>query len=95
MFLNERSYVNQSCSSNLLIKCVYMKKSNNIREKIIKILRKHPEGLTIVEITKEINMSRNAVTKYVYQLLGEGSIFQREVGTAKLCYLKGKKYGKK
>ncbi len=80
-------------SANLL--GVPMKKKNNVRERIIKILRKHPEGLTTVEIADKIGMSRHAVTKYVYQLLGEGSILQREVGTAKLCYLKGKKYGKK
>ncbi len=68
-----------------------MKKKNNVREKIIKILRKRPEGLTTVEIAEEIGMSRHTVTKYVYQLLGESLIFQRRVGTAKLCYLRMRK----
>jgi len=73
-----------------------MKKKNNVKERIIKVLKKHPEGLTTVEIAEEIGMSRHAVTKYIYQLLGEGLIFQREVGTAKLCYLKGgRKHGRK
>ena len=70
-------------------------KKNGIREKIIKILKKHPEGLTTVDIAKEIGMTRHSVTKYIYQLLGEGLIFQREIGTAKLCYLKGRKYARK
>jgi predicted transcriptional regulator len=70
-------------------------KKKGIREKVIKILEKHPEGLTTVEISKEIGMSRHTIAKYVYQLLGEGLIFQREVGTAKICYLKGKKHGRK
>ncbi|NIO44413.1 MAG: HTH domain-containing protein [Candidatus Aenigmarchaeota archaeon] len=73
-----------------------MKKKNNVKQKIIRILKKHPEGLTTVEIAEKIKMSRHAVTKYIYQLLGEGLIFQREVGTAKLCYLKGRrKHGRK
>jgi len=66
-------------------------KNNNVKERIIKILKKHPEGLTTVEIAEKIGMSRHAVTKYIYQLLGEKKIYQREVGTAKLCYLKVRK----
>jgi len=72
-----------------------MKKSNGIREKIIKILKEHPEGLTTVDIVKYIGMSRHSLAKYIYQLLGEGKISQREIGTAKLCYLKGKKHERK
>lgn len=70
-------------------------KNNNIKGKIIKVLKKHPEGLTIIEIADKIGMSRHTITKYVYQLIGEGLIFYREIGTAKLCYLKGKKHGRK
>jgi len=70
-------------------------KKKGIREKVIKILEKHPEGFTTVDIAEEIGMTRHSVTKYIYQLLGEDNIFQREIGTAKLCYLKGKKHGRK
>jgi len=70
-------------------------KKNGIREKVIKILEKHPEGFTTVDVAEEIGMTRHSVTKYIYQLLGEGLIFQREVGTAKLCYLKGRKHARK
>ncbi|MEM5778761.1 MAG: helix-turn-helix domain-containing protein [Candidatus Aenigmatarchaeota archaeon] len=61
--------------------------ARNIRNEIIEILEKHPEGLTLVEIEKIIGVSKHTVAKYIYQLVGEGLIYQREVGTAKLCYL--------
>lgn len=49
---------------------------------------KHPEGLTFTQIAKLVGMHRHTVTKYVYQLIGSGEIYQREVGTARLCYLR-------
>jgi hypothetical protein len=64
------------------------KRKNDVKKRVIEILKEHPEGLTTVDISKYIGMSRHSVTKYIYQLLGEGTISQREVGTAKLCYLK-------
>lgn len=86
--------LNISSHSRRNPKMIIMNDKNNVKGRVIKILKKHPEGLTILDISKEIGMSRHAVTKYVYQLLGERKIFQREVGTAKLCYLR-EKYGKK
>jgi len=59
------------------------------KSKIVEILKEHPEGLTTVDIAKYIGMTRQSVTKYVYQLLGEGLIYQKKIGTAKICYLKG------
>jgi hypothetical protein len=66
-------------------------KKGNVRERIIKILKEHPEGLTTVDISKYIGMTRHSIAKYVYQLLGEGLIYQKNVGASKLCYLKVKK----
>ena len=60
----------------------------SIKEKIIKILRDHPEGLTIVDIAKNLGMHRLTATKYIYSLVGAGIIYQRIIGPAKLCYLK-------
>ncbi len=60
----------------------------NIKERIIEILKKHPEGLTIIELSRILGVHRHTLTKYVYQLIGEGLIYQRKVGTAKLCYLR-------
>jgi DNA-binding IclR family transcriptional regulator len=61
---------------------------NNVKERIIEALREHPEGLTRVEIAKIIGSHRHTVTKYIYELVGKKLVYQREVGTAKLCYLK-------
>jgi DNA-binding IclR family transcriptional regulator len=55
---------------------------------IIEVLKKHPEGLTLQNIANLTAMSRLTATKYVHELIGEGKIYQREVGMAKLCYLK-------
>jgi len=65
----------------------------NLRNRIIKTLRKYPEGLTILSLSKILKMNRITVTKYVYGLEGSGIISHRKIGTAKLCFLakKGEK----
>jgi len=60
----------------------------DVKNKIVEILKEHPEGLTTVDIAKYTGMTRQSVTKYIYQLLGEGIIYQKKIGTAKICYLK-------
>ena len=58
------------------------------RRKIIEVLKKHPEGLTIQQISSMIGLSRLTTAKYLHELLGAEIITQRKVGRAKLCYLK-------
>ena len=58
------------------------------RTLIINILRKHPDGLTITSIAELAGMHRHTATKYVYELKGAGVINERDVGSAKLCYLR-------
>lgn len=58
------------------------------KKRIIEELRKHPEGLTLNKVAKLTKMSRLTATKYVHELIGEGVVYQRKVGMAKLCYLK-------
>jgi len=70
-------------------------KKNNVRERIIEILKKHPEGLTILELTKIMGMNRITISKYVYGLISEDLISQRRVGPAKICCLKEDNNGKK
>jgi len=60
---------------------------NRVKDRIKKVLFEHPEGLPILEIARLVGMHRHTVTKYVFQLIGSGEIYQREVGTARLCYL--------
>ena len=63
---------------------------NKIREGIIEALRKNPQGLTILDISKVLEVNRNTVTKYIYELSGAGVIEHRKIGTAKLCFLNKK-----
>lgn len=61
---------------------------NNVREKIIKILKEHPEGLTLLNISKITGMNRITISKYVYGLIAENLVCQRKIGPAKMCYLR-------
>ena len=63
---------------------------SKVRDKILILLKKHPQGLTIMEIAELLDVSRITIAKYVYGLVIEGLITQRQIGPAKLCYLKGK-----
>jgi len=54
----------------------------------LNLLKKHPEGLTIQKISEFLGTSRITATKYIHELIGEGKIYQRKVGVAKLCYVK-------
>lgn len=65
-----------------------MQSKKNPKKLIIETLKKHPEGLTLQKISDLTDMSRLTATKYVHELIGEGKIYQRSVGMAKLCYLK-------
>jgi DNA-binding IclR family transcriptional regulator len=55
---------------------------------VLETLRKHPEGLTILELAKFTEMNRLTVAKYVCVLIAEKLISERRIGSAKLCYLK-------
>ena len=58
------------------------------KDLIIKILREHPEGLMLSEIAELTGMNRLTVTKYVHELMGSKSIFQKKVAAARVCYLR-------
>ena len=60
---------------------------NGIGKRIVQLLKKHPQGLTITDISNFLGLNRNTVTKYIYELSGAGVIVQRRIGAAKLCYL--------
>lgn len=62
--------------------------SKEIKEKIIKNLEKHPEGLTIEELSQLIKAHRQTITKYIFELTGNGTVLRRWVGPASLHYLK-------
>jgi predicted transcriptional regulator len=60
----------------------------NPKEEIKKVLRNHPEGLMLSEIAEITGMNRFTVTKYVHELMGNKSIFQKKVAAARVCYLR-------
>ena len=65
-----------------------MRSKKNPKKLIIETLKKHPEGLTLQKTANLTRMSRLTATKYIHELMGEGKVYQRSIGMAKLCYLK-------
>jgi DNA-binding IclR family transcriptional regulator len=63
-------------------------KENNVRERLIETLKQHPEGLTILNISKILGINRFTASKYIYGLISEDIAYQRKVGPAKICCLK-------
>lgn len=64
-----------------------MKQKDNDKEKIVEILFKHPEGLSINEISDYVGSHRHTVNKYIHELIGAGIVHQRDFGIIKLHYL--------
>ncbi|MBI2044227.1 hypothetical protein HYT24_02580 [Candidatus Pacearchaeota archaeon] len=60
------------------------------KEAVSDLLKKNPMGLTIVEISKLLKISRNTVAVALAELKGEGKITIRPVGKAKLHYWRQK-----
>ena len=59
------------------------------KELIEKLLKTNTEGLTIVEISKLLKISRNTVAVVLAELKGANLIRIRPIGRAKLHYWKG------
>jgi predicted transcriptional regulator len=58
-----------------------------LKEDIIKVIKKHPEGLTATEISKVLGYHRHTITKYILVLEAVGIIYRRRVGSATLHYI--------
>jgi Mn-dependent DtxR family transcriptional regulator len=63
------------------------------KDLVVKLLKKRRDGLTVVEIAKELKISRNTVSVALAELKGAKLIRVRPVGVAKLHYWKGGKNG--
>jgi len=59
------------------------------KEAVAGLLRRDTDGLTITEIARSLNISRNTAAVALAELKGEGRIRIREVGMAKLHYWQG------
>jgi PAS domain S-box-containing protein len=55
--------------------------------KIRSLLKFHPRGLTISDISQRLKMNRNSVAKYLEILEISGSVEMRQMGAAKVFYL--------
>jgi PAS domain S-box-containing protein len=55
--------------------------------KIGSLLKKHPRGLTISEISQQISVHRNSAAKYLEILQVSGRVEKRELGAAKIFFL--------
>jgi len=55
--------------------------------KITKVLKDNPRGMTITQISKEINLNRNSVAKYLEVLLISGHVEMKSYGPAKVFFM--------
>jgi response regulator of citrate/malate metabolism len=58
-------------------------------KKIKDALKDKPKGLTITEISEATGLGRITVKKYLLYLLSKKEVESRQVGVAKVFYLKG------
>ena len=61
------------------------------KEVVVDLLRKNSRGLTIIEISKQLKISRNTTAIALAELKGEKTISVRPIGKAKLHYWEGGK----
>jgi len=61
------------------------------KDLVIKVLKKNRDGLTVIEISRILKISRNTVAVALAELKGAELIRIRPIGKAKLNYWKGKK----
>lgn len=61
------------------------------KEAVEEILRKNTDGLTVIDISKQLKISRNTVAVALAELKGAELIRVRPIGKAKLNYWNGKK----
>lgn len=67
-------------------------RGEEIKRKAVEILRNHPEGLSIEDLSRLIKAHRQTITKYVFELKGADVIYRRRIGAVTLHYLK-ERYG--
>lgn len=59
-----------------------------VKERILEVLKKHPEGLTIEDLSKILEVHRQTVTKYVLVLEALNLVYRRRIGPVTLQYLR-------
>jgi DNA-binding transcriptional ArsR family regulator len=64
------------------------KPAEEVRKKIIDLLKDHPEGLSINDISKKVDVHRHTASKYIFYLEGAGEVIVRKIGVVNLVYKK-------
>lgn len=59
------------------------------KELVSNLLKHNRDGLTVVEIARELRISRNTVSVALAEFIGAGKVRVRPVGIAKLHYWQG------
>ena len=59
-----------------------------IKNRILKLLQKQKEGLTITDVTKILQVHYSTSSKYLAVLEAEGKVVHRDIGMAKLFKLR-------
>ena len=65
-----------------------------IKSKILKLLSRHPEGLTVTQASKRSGFNYMTVSRYFAILRAEGKVDYVQIGMAKLYRLNPKVRGK-
>lgn len=71
-----------------------MDNEEKMKEKIVSLLKKKREGLTITEVSSSLDIHYITSTKYLAVLQAEGKLVHRRIGMAKLFRIKSRN-GKK
>lgn len=66
---------------------VMLKEKERGHSRFIDILREHPRGLTIEEISKLLPLNRNATSKYLNRMLISGQVEMKTFGPAKVFFI--------
>ncbi len=64
-----------------------MLRARNVRNKLVKILKQNPGGLTITELIRESKLSRSAIIVELAKLEGANEVSIRRAGMAKIYSL--------
>lgn len=65
-----------------------MREKTWVADKILKVLKKHKDGVTIKELSEMVKVSRITLAKYLVILETQKKIKIRNVGPSKLVYPK-------
>lgn len=65
--------------------------NKNKKDLVVNLLKRNTDGLTVIEISKQLKISRNTVAVALAELKGAEQIMIRNIGMAKLNYWGSKK----